>query len=209
MAGLPAEKLDQYFTWSEYVTWRDDDRWELIRGVPYAMSPGPGYRHQRILMELAGTFHAAFKGRRCEPLAAPLDVRLAEDTVVQPDLMVVCNDRQKRPTHIEGAPALVVEIISPTTAVHDRARKLGLYAEHGVQEYWIITPYPSVVEVLVLAGATYRVHSALGKADTLSSPTFPELTFPLTDVFDFPIAPEERVLEVRESVPPYPAKEGG
>ncbi len=195
-----ARKLD-HFTWEDYRRWPSDERWELVDGEAYAMSPSPGSRHQRVVMNLVIAFGTFFKGKRCTPFVSPMDVKLSETDVVQPDLLVVCDPAQIKPTHIEGAPTLVVEILSPTSELHDRARKLRLYAEHGVAEYWIVGPYPSFVEVLVLDGDGFRVKQVYAREQTLLSPTFPGLEVELANVFDFPIDPSERIDEVREGTP--------
>lgn len=192
------------FTWQNYQSWNDDERWELIDGEPYAMTPAPMPRHQRVLARLGQAFERFFDGRLCVPFPAPIDVHLSDLDVVQPDISVVCNKDQIRRTHIEGAPALIVEVLSPSTEAYDRVRKMKLYAEKGVREVWLVTPYPWLVEVYVLAGGKYVLESAYEKHDTLVSPTFPELRIELEKVFDFPIPPEEQIEMVHEGVPPYP-----
>ncbi len=132
-----------------------------------------------------------------------MDVRLSDADVVQPDVLVVCDPDKIKETHIEGAPDIAVEITSPSSISHDRMRKLALYAKYGVKEYWIVTPYPHLVEVLLLDGDSYRVHSVFTKRDTLSSPTLSGLEIPLDGVFNFPIPDNERIDEIRESTPPY------
>ena len=88
---------------------------------------------------------------------APTDVKLSEEDIVQPDLIVVCDANRIKPTHIEGPPTLVIEVLSPSTQAYDRVRKLRLFAASGVQEVWLVTPHPSLVEVLTLDGASYRI----------------------------------------------------
>jgi Uma2 family endonuclease len=193
----------EHYTWDDYRSWPADERWELIDGQPFAMSPSPGFRHQDIAAAITSALRSALRGKPCRAVAAPMDVRLSATDVVQPDVLVVCDARKITETHIEGAPDLVVEIVSPSTVAHDRMVKLRLYARHGVREYWIVTPYPHLVEVLVLDGATYRIHNVFRKADTLTSPALPGLAIALDTVFDFPIPPSEHIDEVREGTPPY------
>nr|XP_061803731.1 uncharacterized protein slr1290-like [Nerophis lumbriciformis] len=192
----------QQWTWDDYRTWNDDQRWELIASEPYCMSPSPTSRHQAIALDLGAWMAQHFKDKTCRPLISPMDVKLSDHDVVQPDLLVVCNPSQIRPTHIEGAPALVVEILSPSSTRHDRVRKLGLYARSGVSEYWLIQPYPALVEVLQLDGEGYRIAGVYTEADRLQSPSFPELTLDLAEIFTLPVLPEELIDEVRESAPP-------
>jgi Uma2 family endonuclease len=197
----PVPKPQGRYTWSDYRTWSDDKRWELIGGEAYLMS-SPTSRHQRISREIQWPLTSYFKGKQCELFAAPMDVVLSEGDVVQPDLLVVCYPKQIKRTHIEGAPSLAVEIVSGDSGLRDRMLKLNLYARSGVKEYWIVTPWPSTVEVLVLQGQKYQVHQVFGKTDTLVSATFPDLQIPLADAFDFPLEPGEEPPVVHE--PPAP-----
>ncbi len=191
------------YTWEDYRGWPDTERWELIDGEAFSMSPGPNLRHQRILHQLDRQMGDFFEGKPCVVFPSPTDVRLSEQDVVQPDLMVVCNKTLLKETHIDGPPTLIVEIHSPSTAAFDRTRKLRLYARSGVKEVWLINPYPWLAEVFVLDGASYRLVQACEKNDTLTSIVFPELKIELSKVFDFEIPPEERIEMVKEGHPPY------
>jgi len=196
-----------HYTWADYRTWPDDERWEIIGGEAHAMTPAPATRHQAISMELTVQLKAYLKGRACMLFAAPTDVKLSDADIVQPDLLVVCEKDKIKHTHIEGAPALVVEILSPSSAFHDRGRKLKLYAASGVREVWIVTPFPPTVEVLVLDGDSYRIASVYGEEDTVRSPVFPDLGIDLNVVFDFPLTPGELRI-VKESRATYGGSQG-
>ncbi len=184
-------------TWTEYQKFSGDKRWEAIEGHLFAMT-SPTVLHQRICTELTVLLHQHFRGRPCQVFVSPLDVRLSEESFVQPDILVVCNPEQLAGTHVEGAPHLVVEVLSPSTLRHDRVRKVRLYAQAGVQEYWLVQPYPGMVEVLYLDGATYRLHASYFAFERLVSPSFPELEVDLCQVF-----PEQEVEEIRETLPPF------
>jgi Uma2 family endonuclease len=198
-----AAKATCTFAWQDYRTWPDGERWELIGGEPFAMSPSPTDRHQLVCGALFAGMASHFRGKPCRVVISPVDVRLSDVDVVQPDILVVCAPGQFRGTHIEGPPALVVEVLSPSSELHDRTRKLELYARCGVKEYWLVRPYPSAVEILLLDGPGYRIHKVCRKESTLLSPSFSKLRLRLARVFDFPIAPEERIDEIRESPAPY------
>ena len=189
--GSLAIDYGKRFTWADYRAWPDGERWELLGGEAFAMSPSPGSRHQAVSFRLSYALEAYFRGKQCRPFAAPLDVKLSEADAVQPDLLVVCDPAQIKRTHVEGAPALVVEILSPCTEGHDRGRKLELYARSGVAEYWLVSPFPSYVEVLSLDGPGYRVWRVFQREDILRSKLFPGLEVNLPEVFDFPLEPEE------------------
>lgn len=185
-------------TWDDYKTWPDDERWEIVEGIAYGMSPGPAARHQRIVASLYLQMASHFKSRKCEVFLSPMDVKLSPFDVVQPDLLVVCDPSQVKPSHIEGPPTLVVEILSPSSHEHDRLRKTRLYARSGVREYWIVTPFPSSVEVLVLDGDSYRLKGLFAKEEDLVSCILPDLRIHLPDIFNFPLEPGEEPRTVRE-----------
>ena len=197
----PARKL--HYTWDDYRQWNDDQRWELVDGEVFAMTPAPSLRHQRIQLELTRRLGDYFDGKPCQVFPAPTDVKLSDEDVVQPDLLVVCDKTQLKETHVEGPPALLVEILSPSTATFDRVRKMRLYARSGVKEVWLVTPYPWLVEVFVLDGESFRLAQGFEKTDTLTSPSFPGLRIELEQVFDYEIPPHEQVPMVKESRPPY------
>jgi len=190
-------------TYEDYCSWDDESRWELIEGHPYAMS-SPSSLHQMLSMNLTARLVPFFPGSPCRLLAAPMDVKLSDYDVVQPDLLVVCEPSQIRPTHIEGPPRLVVEISSPTTQRHDRVRKLELYGKFGVAEYWLVTPHPFMVEVLRNAGGLYVTEKVYTEQHILRSPSFPELSLDLAEIFAN-LPPQPEIEEVREGTPPYVA----
>jgi Uma2 family endonuclease len=203
MAGY-AVKKEEFYTWADYQKWPDGERWEIIDGETYMMSPAPTTRHQAILGAMAREFLNHFHNRKCKPFLSPVDVKLSDEDIVQPDIVLVCDDKQIKETHIEGAPALAVEIISPSSAMQDRMRKMRLYAEAGVKEYWIVTPYPSMVEIFLLDGKKYLMHKTFGRDDILVSGIFKNLKINLKDVFSFPLTRDEKkIYEVKESPAKY------
>ena len=141
---MPLHQEEQRYTYADYVTWPGDERWELIDGVPYAMSPAPTIGHQRIAGEIHRQLANFLKGKPCEAFIAPVDVRLNadndDDIVVQPDVLVVCDKNKLDGKCCNGAPDFVVEILSPSTADHDRVNKFQVYVAAGVREYWIVDP---------------------------------------------------------------------
>ena len=190
-------------TFADYSSWDDDQRWELIDGHPYAMS-SQSLLHQAVSMELSLLWGQQLAGTGCRLLAAPMDVKLSDTDVVQPDLLVVCDPEQLRPSHVEGAPSLVVEISSPSTQRHDRVRKLALYGRCGVAEYWLVTPHPFMVEVLHNQGGLFTTQRVYTERDVLRSPSFPTLALDLRELFA-QLPPQPPIDEVREGVAPYAA----
>ncbi len=92
--AYPALKMDGHYTWDDFRTWPEGERWELIGGAAYAMAPSPASEHQDVSGELQSRMHSFFKGKKCKLFAAPMDVRLSDEDVVQPDLLVVCDPSQ-------------------------------------------------------------------------------------------------------------------
>ena len=157
---IPALKEDKRYTYTDYCTWDDDERWELIDGVAYAMSPAPAWMHQGISINLATQINVYLEGKPCKVFAAPFDVRLnsesGDDTVVQPDLLIICDQSKLSGTGCIGAPDMVVEILSPSTASKDMLLKYHKYLQAGVREYWIVDPDTKIVRVHLLNNGKYE-----------------------------------------------------
>jgi Uma2 family endonuclease len=151
---MPLPK-EEYFTYADYAAWPDDVRYELIDGVPYMMS-SPTRKHQRVAREIGMQIENFLDGKLCEVFRAPLDVRLnadgADDTVVQPDILVVCDESKQDERGVKGAPDWVVEILSQSTNNYDSTVKLGKYMKAGVKECWLVDTENCVVRVHVNKG---------------------------------------------------------
>jgi Uma2 family endonuclease len=169
------------YTFSEYLTIEGDDRWELIEGRLQIMS-APSLLHQAVSMGLSVALWPFFSGKPCRLLAAPVAVKLSERNAVQPDLLVNCRPEIMKKNYIDGAPELVIEILSPSTQRHDRLTKLNLYARLGVKEYWLVTTRPFLIEVLRHRGELFEVAGVFGENDKLQSSFFPELTLDLASL---------------------------
>jgi Uma2 family endonuclease len=150
-------------TYGDYRGWPEDQRYELIDGVAYAMAPAPSRQHQRLAFELAREIADALEGSGCEVNVAPFDVRLPEAdeaddaiaTVVQPDISVVCDPSRLDDRGCRGAPDWIIEVLSAGTAGHDQVRKLALYERHGVKEYWLVHPVDRVLIIYRLEDGAY------------------------------------------------------
>jgi Uma2 family endonuclease len=151
------------FTYGDYLTWPDTERWELIDGVPYDMSPAPARTHQEFVGELFRQIANFLHDKDCRTYVAPFDVRLpkgkesddAIDTVVQPDIAVVCNLEKLDDAGCRGAPDWVIEVLSPSTAAKDQIQKRDIYECHGVKEYWLVHPTDHTVTVYRLYEGEY------------------------------------------------------
>jgi Uma2 family endonuclease len=154
----PKEFNKNSYTYGDYLTWNDDQRYEIIDGVVYNMVPAPSRRHQGISMELGRQLSNYLLDKKCEVYVAPFDVRLPEGnednedimTVVQPDLVVVCDLDKLDERGCKGAPDLIIEIISPDSGGRDKKIKRDLYEKHGVKEFWLVNYDEKTVEVYLL-----------------------------------------------------------
>jgi Uma2 family endonuclease len=143
------------YTYEDYITWGDDVRCELIDGVIYNMA-APTVRHQDIVLEIGTQFKNALRGKKCKPYISPIDVRLnadkpfkKDDTIIQPDIIVLCDPSKvdEKMRSINGAPDLVIEVLSPGTGHKDRLIKFRKYKEAGVREYWLVDLTTTSIEV--------------------------------------------------------------
>ena len=149
------------YTYEDYCTWDDSERWELIDGIPYSMSPAPGGSHQKVSGKIYFQLAKFLYDKNCEVYFAPYDVRLnidnaKKDTIVQPDLVVICDKSKIDEKGCAGAPDMVVEVLSPSSVSHDIFRKYALYQKSGVREYWIVDPHAKTVIVHVLEDGIYN-----------------------------------------------------
>lgn len=190
--GLPLRKIDEIFTYGLYVTWPENERWELINGIAYDMTPASNTRHQRTIAKFIYVFEHFLKGKKCKVYPAPFDVRFPEAnqtddeilTVVQPDISVVCDNSKIDEKGCKGAPDLVIEILSPGTSKKDRMIKFYTYERFGVKEYWLVSPEDNLVEVFILGeNGKYGRPDYYSEEKTLPSHSFPGLEIKLAEIF--------------------------
>ena len=169
--ALPAAK--ERYTFADVLTWGEDERIEIINGEAVMMAP-PIRSHQKVGGEIFRQLANYLEGKKCEVYHAPFGVRLFEqdgdspedvDTMVEPDISVVCDKNKLDKYGCKGAPDMVVEILSPSTRRHDRLVKLGLYQRAGVREYWIVNPDEKTVQVLLLEDGKLLPHEDYGRND--------------------------------------------
>jgi Uma2 family endonuclease len=181
---LPDAYRLAYADWLQFP--EDDGRlYEIVHGE-LLVSPTPSVAHQRISRRLVVLIDGYLaKTGSGEVFHAPTGVRLRDDVVLEPDLVVVLREHADRIAEqaIEGAPDLVVEILSPGTAGRDLGIKRDAFAEAGIPEYWIVDPDAETIEVLALSGDGYRRAGRYGRGETLRSPGLATLAIDLSDVF--------------------------
>ena len=150
-------------TYADYLQWPEDTRYELIDGEAFPMSPAPLVEHQEVAGEVYRQLANQLDGKPCRPFIAPVDVRLprkdetdaAIDTVVQPDVLVVCDPSKIDRRGVRGAPDWLLEVLSPSTAAHDQIAKRRTYERAGVREYWLVHPGDRTLTVYVLDNGQY------------------------------------------------------
>lgn len=158
-----ALRTEKHYTYADYLQWPDDTRYELIDGEAFRMAPTPLIEHQEIAGEVYCQLANQLDGQPCRPYIAPVDVRLpradeadaAIDTVVQPDVLVVCDPHKIDRRGVRGAPDWVLEVLSPSTAAHDQIAKRRTYERAGVREYWLVHPGDRTLTVYVLENGQY------------------------------------------------------
>ncbi len=181
------------YTYADYKTWPDNERWELINGIAYNMSPAPTRDHQKVSFEISRQIGNLLEGKPCEAYSAPLDVKLSAiqgedendiDIVVQPDILVVCDPDKLDEDGCNGAPDWVIEILSPSTSYKDENEKLLLYEKYGVKEYWIVQPGAKMVFIYILdKDGNYKKPEVAKRDELISSFAVQGVEIDLNKVF--------------------------
>ena len=185
--ALPQLKEEEIYTYADLLKWDEDVRAELHDGA-FVMMPPPTTKHQGIITELVYQLHGYSKGKKCKVFAAPLGVRLfpkmdrSDDTVFEPDIVVVCDIEKLDERGCNGAPDLAIEIISPSSVKYDRVYKFRKYQKAGVMEYWIVDPETNTVQVCILENDRYLV-SVYDECDKVPVSVLEGCEIDLSDVF--------------------------
>lgn len=188
--ALP-QREQEYYTLADVLEWDESERIELIYGEPVMMSP-PIRVHQEISGELFGQLRDYLKDKKCRVYAAPFAVRLFEkkgdnpkdsDTMVEPDISVICDSDKLDDIGCQGAPDLIIEILSPSTRRHDRITKFNLYQRAGVREYWIVDPADRSVQSFVLENGHYTAKDLAGADEKIKVNVLEDCVIDMTAVF--------------------------
>ena len=159
-----AQRDTQHHTYGEYLTWSGNQREELIDGIAYIKEPpAPSPSHQELVVELCYQIRATLEDTPCRVYIAPFDVRLPKsdeaddriDTVVQPDILIVCDRQRIDHRGLRGAPDWLAEVLSPSTASHDQVLKVPAYERAGVPEVWLIHPTDRILTIYRLEEGRY------------------------------------------------------
>ena len=184
--------LNKRYSYADYLTWRFKERVELILGKVFRMSPAPSSSHQGVSALILGSFLNYLKGKPCKVFHAPFDVRLPKnvpsldadvETVVQPDICVICDLAKIDEKGCSGAPDLVVEIVSKSSVQRDLQDKYALYESAGVKEYWIVYPIEKSLSVFLLDNGNYVSSRPLTIGDRVRSQVLPDIDLDLGEIF--------------------------
>ena len=183
--GPNGSPITTKLTYEDYLKTSDDERYELLDGELITM-PAPSIAHQHVAVKLATRLDTFVEDKDLGVVYfAPTDVVLSETHVVQPDLLFISSDRAGIVTsaNIQGAPDLLVETRSDSTAERDEKRKRQLYAEYGVREYWLVDPEARTITVLLLGADGYAERATYTEGQTLTSPVLDGLSVNLNAIF--------------------------
>jgi len=196
--------LTKSYTYSEYLSWRFQERVELIWGKIRKMTSAPSTRHQKVLGKMHILISNVLEDHPCQIFIAPFDVRLPiegndEDiveNVVQPDLCIICDDAKIDEKGCYGAPDLILEVLSPSSSTKDMKDKLKLYEQAKVKEYWVVEPHDGIIHVFVLKDdGKYMSKYPVTAEDAITSEIIKDLQIDLKKVFpDILQEPEENYL---------------
>ena len=189
--------LNKQYTYADYLTWQFNERVELIKGWIYKMSPAPKTKHQSASGEIFYVIKHFINqhNKKCKIFDAPFDVRLIKnkgrkdkeiDTVVQPDICIICDKEKLDDAGCIGAPDLIVEILSDSTAKKDYNEKFNLYEENKVKEYWIVNPETNNIEIFSLNDDRFVSLGLFNEregTETVQGNLFPELQIELKTIF--------------------------
>jgi len=184
--------LSKTYTYADYLTWKFDGFVELIKGKVMRPMAGPSRRHQQLSNRLEFPIAAFLRKASCEMYHAPFDVRLTTDgangnqqiqTVVQPDICVICDRAKLDDRGCLGAPDWIIEIVSPGNTARDTKTKFDLYEESGVREYWIVYPGQNTITAYVLDNEQYQLAGEYIEPGALPVATLPGLTLEWAEIF--------------------------
>ena len=190
---------EQRFTYRDYASLPDEERWELIDGVAYNMTPAPTTSHQSVTGNLFGILFGLLRGHPCRVFAAPVDVLLPAgdeadeevDTTVQPDAFVICNPGIVQEKFVRGTPDWVIEVLSPSTAGKDEGIKRDRYQRAGVKEYWLLHPTDRTLVSYRLENGAYGLPDVFGADDRIAIPVPEGAEIEMAEVFDIGFSAKE------------------
>ena len=179
-----AKNSEERYTFADYLSWPDDERWEIIDGEAYNMTPAPSTSHQRIVLKFSHILCNSLPDSPCRVFIALTDVVLSEHDVVQPDVLVVCDTSKITEPNIQGPPDLIIEVLSPATVIKDKREKKSLYEKYGVKEYIIVDPIELYVERFCLKEGRYTDSQVFSPQETMPLCFSEGIELSLSEVFE-------------------------
>jgi Uma2 family endonuclease len=179
--------LTKQYTIKDYLSWRFTERVELFKGYIAKMSPAPSSYHQNYSSNINFALKGFLKNKPCKVFYAPIDVYLPtkdKNTVVQPDIIVVCDPLKIEMKGCVGAPDIVVEILSPGNTKKEMKDKYALYQEAGVAEYWVVFPAEQVVQIYELTNGQYSAKAPLVNGDVITTPILEGFELEVDEIFE-------------------------
>lgn len=189
---MPLQQVNRKYTYADYLKWPEEEKYEIIEGEPY-MQAAPSWQHQSISGELYRQISNFLIGRNCRAFALPFDLCLKEydeedddvSNVVQPDIVIVCDESKLRKTGYFGVPEFIIEVSSPSTTRQDRVYKFNMYEKAGVKEYWIVEPDGKYISVFTLQeNKRYGRPEAYTEESKVQMTVFPDFIVDLKTVFE-------------------------
>lgn len=178
------------YTYADYLKWDFEEIVELIKGKIFAKAAAPNRRHQAVSMTLSRILSNYLLGQKCKVYAAPFDIRFSRDpdfkkidSVVQPDISVICDLSKLDEKGCIGAPDLIVEILSPSNCNVELQEKYELYQEFGVKEYWIIHPVENTLQINILVDGIYQPSRLFTSGQRIQSSVLAGFELDLEEVF--------------------------
>lgn len=191
ITSLSQLDLTKTYNYADYLTWKIKERVELFKGKIMQMSPAPASKHQRLSRIIGTSLINFLEKQPCEVFYAPFDVRLERtvdnkkvQSVVQPDICVICDATKIDERGCSGAPELMIEILSPGNSKKEMKQKFELYQEAGVLEYWIVQPSEEVIWQYVLENGEFINRKPIIVDDSIKSAVIEGFELPLTKVFE-------------------------
>jgi Uma2 family endonuclease len=178
--------LSKQYTYKDYLSWQFKERVELFKGFIAKMSPAPTSFHQEYSGNIYTNFKIFLKNKKCKVFYAPIDVYLPtkdKKSVVQPDIIVVCDLVKIQKKGCVGAPDIVVEILSPGNSRKEMNVKYDLYEEAGVKEYWVVFPEEQVVQIYENVNGRFQSRKPLANGDKLTTPILEGFELEVDEIF--------------------------
>ena len=182
--------LSKTYTFKDYLSWKFSEKVELLKGYVSKMSPAPNTQHQLIARQIFQEMAWFLKNKTCQVFFAPYDIYLsgsAGQTIVQPDISVICDTTKIKKHGCVGSPDLVIEILSPGNARKEMKEKYEIYEEAGILEYWVVFPDEEILQIYILESKKFIPQKPYTSGDTYSSKVLEGFKIEVKQIFENPM----------------------